>query len=734
MARVKQVLVSLGVDKNYDYLMPPGTEPPLGALVRVPFGARRLVGAVWGEGESALPAARLKTLEVLDLPPLAAAQRRFLDWMAHYVMAPRGQVLRQMLNVPSLWRAETKRRAPAWYRLGASLCARPTAGQAALLRVLGEEKGAPICGARLCARANISSAVLRRALQRGYIATAEPPQDSQKSHPLQPRQFAHAPPPSALRLSPEQAEAAAALKDALARRRFAAHVLDGVTGSGKTAVYFEALADLAAQGGQAAVLLPEIALTAQFVARFRERFGVAPALWHSGLSEAQRRAVWLGVAQGRIQLVVGARSALFLPYQNLRALVVDEEHDGGFKQEQNLLYHARDMAVAYASVAGALAILSSASLSLETVHNMQRQRYQSHRLPHRVGAARLPHLAAIDLRAHPPPKGEYLSPILRTAITESLARGEQALLFLNRRGFAPLTLCRACGEAVACPHCDAWLVEHRKGAQRGLLCHHCGHRAPPPEACAACGAADSMVACGPGVERIAEEAAALFPQARLMTLSSDMRQKWQDGQRLWREIAAGSADILVGTQILAKGHHFPKLRLVGVVDADSGLGAADLRAAERNWQLLQQVAGRAGRVAGQYQARAFLQTYQPDHPVLQALVAQNREAFVQRELAARRAAGLPPFGRLAALILSGPRAPALEQFARRMSAARPAARAIQVYGPAPAPLYRLRQHYRMRFLLSAPRGLQAYIADWRKRAPLPSSLRLAVDIDPYNFL
>lgn len=736
MARVKKVLVALGINRSYDYLAPPGAALPDGALVRVPFGARRCIGAIWGAGESDLPAARLKSLEALNLPPLAAAQRRFLDWMAGYVMAPRGQLLRQVLNVPSLWRVR-KTRAALWVQKGAAVPTRPSAGQKALARVLAEAQGAPLAAQELRQRAGVSAAILTRAVQRGYLRAVAPRPSAPAAQPggEVPRQFGGAPPPSPLRLSPQQAKAAAALQAALARRAFATHVLDGVTGSGKTAVYFEALAALVAQGGQGVVLLPEIALTAQFVERFQERFGVPPALWHSGLSEAQRRAVWLGVGSGRIQLVVGARSALFLPYQDLRALIIDEEHDGGFKQEQKLLYHARDMAVAYASAAGALAVLSSASLSLETVHNLQRRRYQAHALPQRVGQARLPRLVPIDLRAEPPPKGAYLSPVLRAAMAQSLARGEQMLLFLNRRGFAPMTLCRACGQAVACPHCDAWLVEHRTAAHRGLLCHHCGHRAPPQAGCAACGAKDAMVACGPGVERIAEEAAALFPQARLLTLSSDMRQHWQDAQALWREIAAGSADILVGTQILAKGHHFPKLRLVGVVDADWGLGAADLRAAERSWQLLQQVAGRAGRVGGE-PAQAFLQTHQPDHPVLQALVTQNRDAFVARELAARRAANLPPYGRLAALILSGPRAPALEQFARAMSAARPASEAIQVYGPAPAPFYRLRQSYRMRFLLIAPRPhrLQPYIAAWRARMRVPPSMRLAVDIDPYSFL
>ena len=742
MPRVKKVLVAFGVERTYDYLAPPqgvappqGAAPPqggapAGALVRVPFGPRRLVGAVWGEGEASLPTARLKTLEVLDLPPLAEAQRRFVDWMARYVMAPRGQILRQALNVPSLWQRAPPRRA-AWYRLGKEDGARLSSGQAALMRTLAAEGARPITAQTLCAHANVSAAVLRRAAARGLVEAVAPPPPPPPSP-----QFAGAVPPPPWRLSAEQAPAAEALTAALARRRFETHVLDGVTGSGKTAVYFEALAALVPQGGQGVVLLPEISLTEQFVQRFEERFGVAPALWHSGLSEAERRAVWLGVGAGRIQLVVGARSALFLPWQNLRALIVDEEHDVGFKQEQMLLYHARDMAVAYASMAGALAVLSSASLSLETVHNIQRQRYRVHRLPHRIGAARLPHLVPIDLRAEPPPKGEYLSPVLRQAMEESLGRGEQVLLFLNRRGFAPMTLCRACGQAVACPHCDAWLVEHRAGPRRGLLCHHCGHRAPPRAVCAACGAEDAMVACGPGVERIAAEAAALFPRARTLTLSSDLRQQWHNVQRLWQEIAEGSADILVGTQIMSKGHHFPKLRLVGVVDADWGLGAADLRAAERSWQILQQVAGRAGRVASAEPARAFLQTHQPDHPVLRALIEQDRDAFVQRELAARRAAGLPPYGRLAALILSGPRAAPLEAFARRMSKARPAARTIHVYGPAPAPFYRLRQNYRLRFLLVAAgeQRLQPYIAAWRAQLDVPSSLRLVVDIDPYSFL
>ncbi|MBA3812066.1 MAG: primosomal protein N', partial [Caulobacteraceae bacterium] len=536
------------------------------------------------------------------------------------------------------------------------------------------------------------------------------------------------------RLDPSQYAAASALKAMIEAGGFAAALLDGVTGSGKTEVYLEAaMAALTLDPeGQALILLPEIALTQAVIDRFAARFGAAPAEWHSGVSPPRRRAVWERVATGRARIVVGARSALFLPFARLRLIVVDEEHDGAYKQEDGFIYQARDLAVARAKIEGCAVILASATPSLETLWNAQEGRYRWLRLADRHGAARLPAVSLIDLRETPPEPGRWLSAPLTEAMGETLARGEQCLLFLNRRGYAPLVLCRACGERMKAPDSDSWLVEHRYSGR--LVCHLTGFSMVKPRACPHCGAADSLVSIGPGVERVEEEARALFPEARVAVFSSDTVVDAAAARILIEDMTAGAYDILVATQAAAKGHNFPSLTLVGVVDADLGLRGGDLRAAERTFQLLTQVSGRAGR--RESPGRALIQTWAPDHAVMRALAAGDRDAFVAVELAERRAAGLPPFGRLAAVIVSGADAPALEAFARSLAAAAPNAEGVDVFGPADAPLGLVRGRRRKRFLVRAERSvdLQGFLAAWRARAKAPASVRLTIDVDPYSFL
>jgi primosomal protein N' (replication factor Y) (superfamily II helicase) len=464
---------------------------------------------------------------------------------------------------------------------------------------------------------------------------------------------------------------------------------------------------------------------------------VAPALWHSDLTSAQRRATWRAVALGRAPVVVGARSALFLPYPDLGLIVVDEEHESAFKQEDGVTYHARDMAVVRAQLGGIPAVLVSATPSLETLNNVRGGRYRALHLPERHGDAALPSIALVDLRQDRPAKLEglgpgWLSDTLRKAIGETLAAGEQVLLFLNRRGYAPLTLCRACGHRLQCPNCTAWLVEHRLAGR--LQCHHCGYAARLPSSCPDCGAEGSLTACGPGVERLAEEARVLFPQARQATMTSDTLTGPESAAALVQAVQARDIDLLIGTQIVAKGHHFPHLTLVGVVDADLGLYCGDLRAAERTYQLLHQVAGRAGRA--EHPGRVLLQTAEPDHPVMEALAAGDRDRFFAAEAAAREGAGLPPFGRLAALVLSGHDARQLDEVCRVLARAAPRVEGVTVLGPAPAPLAVLRGRHRRRFLVKAPRGfrLQPLLRAWLGQAKIPSAIRLQVDVDPYSFL
>lgn len=533
-------------------------------------------------------------------------------------------------------------------------------------------------------------------------------------------------------LNGAQQQAAADIIAALNEPRSKPIVLDGVTGSGKTEVYFEAIAAALAQGKQALVLLPEIALTTPFLARFAARFGHAPTHWHSHMTPAQRRDTYRAIAQGQAKVVVGARSALFLPYPKLGLIVVDEAHETSFKQEDGVSYHARDVAVMRAHFERLPIILATATPALETRLQVEREHYQEIKLPARFGGAQMPAITAIDMLKAPPLRGRWLAPPLIQALEENVARREQSLLFLNRRGYAPLTLCRTCGHRFQCPQCTAWMVEHRQIGR--LQCHHCGHIMPPPRACPECADEDSLVACGPGVERIADEVAALFPDARLMIATSDTLTSADQIGHFVSDMTAGNIDIVIGTQLVTKGYHFPSLTLVGVVDADLGLQGGDLRAAERCFQQISQVAGRAGRA--EKPGRVMLQTREPDAPVIQALLAGEAAEFYAAEAEARRAALAPPYGRYAALIISSEDFKAAQDYAARLKRAAPHVPHITIFGPAPAPLAMLRKRHRIRLLVQAARSapLQPTLRAWLSAHPLPRNVRLQVDVDPYSFV
>jgi primosomal protein N' (replication factor Y) (superfamily II helicase) len=718
-AQQLSVLVPVAVDRPYTY----GCDRPLqpGSLVVVPLGPRQVIGAVWPTAPDAVDPAKLRQVaHVYDAPPLPAELVRFLDWLANYTLAPRGMVLRMALRAPGALEPE---RPTVGVRLAGPPPERMTAARRRVLEVAHD--GLAWSKAGLAAAAGVSTGVVDGLVEHGTLELLAIPLRPVMAEP----DPEHPHPP----LSPEQAAAAAELAAMARQGGYAAALLEGVTGAGKTEVYFEAIAEALRHRRQALILLPEIALTGAFLDRFSARFGARPAEWHSGMSAKARARVWRGVADGSVAAVAGARSALFLPFRQLGLIVVDEEHDGAYKQEDGVAYHARDMAVVRAHIGGFPVVLSSATPSVESRVNAERGRYRHLLLRSRFGELVPPVIEAIDLRAEPPERGRWLSPRLRQAVAENLAAGEQALLFLNRRGYAPLTLCRACGHRLACPNCSAWLVEHRF---RGVLvCHHCGHEAPRPAACENCGAEDSLVACGPGVERLQEEVAALFPEARALVLSSDMPG---GVERLRRELAAvarGEADIVIGTQLVAKGHNFPQLTLVGVVDADLGLAQGDPRAAERTFQLLTQVTGRAGR-AGQ-PSRAFLQTYAPDHPVMQALVSGDRERFYAEEIATRRRGSLPPFGRLAGILVSAADRPSAEAHARAMARVAPTSQEVRLLGPAEAPLAVLRGRHRFRLMAHAATAsaLHGWMRQWLAAAPKPrGSVRVAIDIDPMSFL
>jgi len=705
-----------------DYAVPDGLALSPGAVVQVPLGPRQVIGVVWDDGVLAardVPDAKLRAVTArLDVPPVAAPLRRLIDWVAAYYMAPPAAVLRMALSSPAALEPPPGR---TEYRVTGQAPLRATAARVAALAAIGPGQGNVRA---LAARAQVSEGVVRGLIAAGALGpvtvTGDPPP------PLPLAGFA------VPVLGPEQAAAAAALAGAVTAHRFAPIVLEGVTGSGKTEVYFEAVAAALRAGGQVLVLLPEIALTAPWLARFAARFGAPPVAWHSDLTALERRRAWRSVADRGAKVVVGARSALFLPFADLRAIIVDEAHEPSFKQEDGVPYHARDVAVMRAQFTGVPVVLATATPALEMRVQVERGRYAELKLPSRFGGATLPAISTIDLRHQPPPRGHWLSPPLLAALRETHARGDQALLFLNRRGYAPLTLCRTCGERLECPQCTAWLVEHRLTAR--LQCHHCGYSVPPPPACPACGAAGSLVACGPGVERVAEEVARLLPDLRTVQVTSDTISSPARGAALIAAVEAREVDLLIGTQLVTKGYHFPDLTLVGVVDADLGLSGGDLRAGERTFQQIAQVAGRAGR--GSRPGRVLLQTHQPEARVIQALVNYDAEGFYAAETDARRDLGLPPFGRLAGIIVSGPDESEVAATARALGRAAPRSAEVSVLGPAPAPLSMLRGRHRQRLLVQARRStdLQTIIAGWLAAVPAPTNVRVAVDIDPYSFL
>ncbi|MBO9423331.1 primosomal protein N' [Labrenzia sp. R4_1] len=720
---IASVLVPVAVPVAYTYKVPAGHSVVPGTIVRVPLGTREVIGAVWdGEPDAAINPNKLKSIShVYDTtPPLDKDLRRFVDWVAGWTLGAPGMVVRMVLRSEEALEPEAP--VPGVRRIEG---AEPERMTPARRRVLGTmEDGFAWTKSGLAHAAGVSASVIDGLVQQEVLENVSMP--------------AAPPPPrpqidySQKDLTPAQQAAAEKLKESFDKGA-AVTLIDGVTGSGKTEVYFEAIAEALRRDRQALVLLPEIALTEQFLRRFEQRFGVYPAEWHSEITPKNRARVWRGVASGDVRVVIGARSSLFLPFKELGLIIVDEEHDAAFKQDDRVPYSARDMAVVRGHISRFPVVLASATPSIESRVNAEQGRYGLVELPDRASGAALPDLSAIDMRLDGPEQGRWLAPGLVGAIKETYANGDQALLFLNRRGYAPLTLCRTCGHRFQCPHCSTWLVEHR--FQKKLVCHHCGHNERVPDSCPSCQSTNTLVACGPGVERIAEEVSELFPQARTLVLSSDLPGGPERLKREMKVVEEGGADIIIGTQLVAKGHNFPKLKLVGVVDADLGLAHGDPRAAEKTFQLLAQVTGRAGRVTGG--GKGFLQTYSADHPVIKALLSNDKHAFYQAEIEARRAAGLPPFGRLAAVVISGPDKNFAESFARQLARVAPPDQAVTLLGPAEAALAMVRGRYRFRLLAMAPKqyDLQSYIRGWLSNGPKPTKgLRVQIDIDPQHFL
>ncbi|WP_111735416.1 primosomal protein N' [Roseovarius amoyensis] len=716
------VLTAQPINRVLDYRAPEGG-CLAGAFVEVPLGPRKVLGVVWGPGKGDFDISKIRpVIRVLDLAPMREEMQAFLTRAGDYTLTPMSAMLRLATRAPGLADPPSMRKV---YRPGDDAPDRMTDARRRVMEAAARYGGLGVTLRELSDEAGVSPSVVKGLAQHGALQEEDTPRDTPYPR-LDPDR-------AGVALTDEQRVAADALRAAVRTGGYGTTLLRGVTGSGKTEVYLEAVAETLARGRQALVLLPEIALTAEFLARIEARFGVRTPEWHSGVTMTERRRIWKMAGQGGCQVVVGARSALFLPFRDLGLIVVDEEHDNSYKQEEGVLYNARDMAVLRASLCGAQVVLASATPSLESWANAEAGKYTRLDLSARVGAAVLPEMRAIDLRAEKLPAGRWISPSLQQAVQARLAAGEQALLFLNRRGYAPVTVCRACGHQIGCAHCDARMVEHRFLGR--LMCHQCGETAPMPPACPACGVEGRLAAVGPGVERLADEAAELFPDARIATLSSDLFGSARALKEQIADIAAGGADIIIGTQLVAKGHNFPNLTLVGVIDADLGLQGSDLRAAERSFQLIRQVAGRAGR--GDRPGTALVQTHQPEHPVIRAILSGDEEGFWRAEAGERRQAGVPPFGRMAGIILSS--TDLQEAFDIGNQLARNAgpltAVGAQVFGPAPAPIARVRGRHRVRLLVKAPKGvaLQGPISEWI--APVRGSprFRLSVDIDPQSF-
>lgn len=716
------VLTTQPIDRLLDYKAPEGG-CFLGAFVEVPLGPRRVIGVVWGAGKGDYDIVKIRAVHrVLDVAPMGADMREFLIRAGEYTITPMATMLRLATRAPGLGDPLSMRKI---YRMGEGVPDRETPARKKVIQALADYGELAFTLRELAEMAGVSSSVVKGLVAQGVVDEEDSPRDlpyGKLDYTLKGKE-----------LSKDQANAVDKLKEGLQSKVYGTTLLKGVTGSGKTEVYLEAVAECIKNGRQALVLLPEIALTSQFLDRVRERFGAMPAEWHSGVTQTERRRCWRMVGQGNAELIVGARSALFLPFRDLGLIVVDEEHDTSYKQEDGALYNARDMSVLRAAIGGAQVVLSSATPSLESWANVEAGKYQRLDLTSRFGTAVLPSMNAIDMRAENLPSNRWISEKLQSEINTRIGKGEQSLLFINRRGFAPITLCRACGHQIGCDQCDARMVEHR--FQRRLMCHQCGETKAIPETCPDCGAEDKLAAVGPGVERLGEEAVALFPDARIAVLSSDLFGSARAMKAQIETLAKGEADIIIGTQLVAKGHNFPLLTLVGVIDADLGLQGSDLRAAERTFQLMRQVSGRAGRA--EKQGAAFLQTYQPEHPVIRAVLSGDEEGFWAAEANARKSTGVPPYGRLAGIVLSSPDENEIHMLGNDMARRTGPLAAIgaQVYGPAPAPIARVRGRHRLRLLVKCEknRPLQAALQKWVAQFNVPKSTRLSIDIDPQSF-
>ena len=724
MTQIVGVMLTLPFNNVFDYKAPDDIN--IGDIVRVPFGKGFEIGAVWCFKKSSdLEEKKIKSVINVFSFTLKPDLIKFLEWTAKYNLAPLGLVLKMVLCAKNAFDSP---KLHILYKLsGKTLAEAKLKNSDARWHVIDLLKHGPYSKAEIMAGTGVSASVIKTLIDAGILI----PLEVEVQKPAQTFDFEK----GKITLNAEQQNAA----DILCAKQnigFNVTLLDGVTGSGKTEVYLQAAINALKQNKQVLILVPEIALTTQWLERFEKRFGVKPYQWHSALLPSERRQTWLDIAQNRAKILVGARSALFLPFADLGLIVVDESHDQTFKQEDMVNYQARDMAVLRAKCENIPIILSTATPDLETIVNVEEGKYDSVCLHNRYASALMPQIEIVDLKKDKPQKGDWgtswLSPTLVKALQENIDKGEQSMLFLNRRGYAPLLICRDCGARLCCPNCTAWLTEHRSKKQ--LICHHCGYSISTPKCCPECGSEHGLSACGPGVERIAEEVKFRFPLARTEIISSDTASSFKAISEVITKMQNKQIDILIGTQILAKGHHFPLLTLVGIIDADLGLMGSDLRAGEQTFQLLSQVSGRAGRAdkAG----KVYLQTLYPENPVLKAIIHQDRDAFLSQEKKSRQMLYLPPYGKLAAVIVTSGNEDLAQRAAFHLAKTAPHLQGVSLLGPAPAPIYLLRGKFRYRLLLKTLKtiNIQSLILTWLGHLNFPSNVKVEVDIDPYSFM
>lgn len=719
--RFASLLFSRPFDTLYTYLIPDQIEAlKQGDFVKAPLGRGQEIGIVWEISDQKPDIAKLKPiLEKLDLPALDASLRQIIDWVSHYYLCPKGLALK--LAIPSK-EALTYAPQETLYSLkGQFESLKKTKEREKLIAFLSKNPDQNLT--TILEKTGISRSVFNGALNLGMLESKE----IKKSF-LEELSYTYSPP----LLSKSQHDAAHFLKEQTQKQCYSSILLDGVTGSGKTEVYFEAIAEALRLQKQSLILMPEIALTSQWLHRFEKRFGEKPILWHSSLTPKTRREHWLSCLEGKAKIVVGARSALFLPLSKLGLIIVDEEHETSYKQEEGVKYHARDTSIMRAKFAQCPIILASATPSLETLHNVETKGYHHLKLPNRFGNATFPEVTIIDLKQKALAKQNWISDQLLLALKTNIERKEQSLLYLNRRGYAPLKLCCKCGYRVKCRQCSTWLVEHSK--KQVLICHYCGYQEQIPHLCPECQNQDSFISCGPGVERIAEEVYKHFPDAKVAIMSSDHTSKWSEIESIVKRLEEGEIDILIGTQMVTKGYHFPKLTLVGIIDGDNGLSGSDPRIAERTYQLLHQVGGRAGRA--DLKGRVLIQTYVPEQPIMQALLSENRKDFLDEECSARENWDLPPYTRLVAILLEGRNQKEVLEIAQHIALNAPPIEGIEILGPVEAPLPFIRGKYRMRILLKIKQNVSAqkYMKVLKDYFPKKSSTNIEIDIDPFQFL